>query len=128
VLRRRRWLSGRELLESGAPDVVWLHPEGRAMRVEDWPAPWSRALGVFLNGEEIVGRSPHGERVLDTRLVILLNAWWEELGWSAPGEPLGAGWSVVLDTSEPGTPAGTRVAAGGRVRVGGRSVVVLGRT
>jgi glycogen operon protein len=90
--------------------------------------PWARSVGVFLNGEEIVGRDATGGRVVGARLLVLLNAWWEDLGFTLPGEPLGGRWTTVLDTREETGDGGSAThAAGERVTVGGRSLLVLER-
>jgi glycogen operon protein len=127
VLRRRRWLTGRELSGSGAKDVVWLTPDGRELAESDWANRWARALGMFLNGDEIAGRDAGGRRVVDARLLLLLNAWWETVAFAVPGEPLGGGWRLVLDTNEPGAAART-FAAGERVPLAGRSLALLEAT
>jgi glycogen operon protein len=124
VLRRRHWLTGGESFGSGAPDAVWLTPDGRAMRDSDWQAPYARAVGVLLNGEEIRGRAPDGSRVVDSRLLVLLNAWWGELRFAPPD----GRWSLLLDTADPAAESGSRVYAGERIPVAGRAIVVLERT
>ncbi len=128
VLRRRHWLTGRETRGSGTPDVVWLTPAGTEMSTADWSSPFARALGVLLNGEEIAGRAADGSRVVDARLLVLLNAWWDELDFSLPGEPAAPAWSLLLDTADPEAAAGSRTYAGrGSAPVAGRALVVLER-
>jgi glycogen operon protein len=128
VFRRRRWLGGTESLGSGAPEVVWLTPAGAELTAADWENPFARALGVFLNGEEITERAVDGSRVADARFLVLLNAWWETLEFTLPGEPLGARWSRVLDTADPAAaPGSPAFGAGEQVPVVGRALVVLER-
>jgi isoamylase len=122
ALRRRRWLTGRETMGSGAPDVAWFRPDGAEMRLEDWRDPYARALGVFLNGDEIPGREADGRPIVDARFLILLNAWWEPLDFAVAGPPYGANWQRVLDTADPAVAAHP---VGDRVTVAGRSLVVL---
>jgi glycogen operon protein len=126
VFRRRRWLTGTELLGSGARDVVWLTPAATELTAADWRNPHTRALDVFLNGDEITGRAPDGTRVRDARFLVLANAWWESLDFTVPGEPLGARWRRVLDTADPAGGARDYV-AGAPVPVAGRALVVLER-
>jgi glycogen operon protein len=124
VLRRRRWLRGEERFGSGARDVVWLRPDGTELTPADWEQPWSRALGVFLNGEEIAGRAPNGRRIVDARFVVVVNAWWETLDATVPGEPLGRAWTLVLDTADADAVVRS-LAPGDRFHVGARSLVLL---
>src|SRR5205823_5158442 len=51
VFRRSRFLTGREVLGSGLPDVWWFRPDGRRMTQRDWQRGDAYTLGVFLNGE-----------------------------------------------------------------------------
>jgi glycogen operon protein len=122
VLRRRRWLLGSETMGSGAPDVVWLTPDGHDETSADWARPDARALALFLNGGEIAGRDADGSRVADSSFLLLLNAWWEPLPFVAPGPPLAERWTVALDTAA--SSSGT-FEAGARVTVEGRSLVLL---
>jgi isoamylase len=122
VLRRRRWLLGSETMGSGAPDVVWLTPDGHDETSADWARPDARALALFLNGGEIAGRDADGSRVADSSFLLLLNAWWESLPFLAPGPPLAERWTVALDTAA--SSSGT-FEAGERVTVEGRSLVLL---
>jgi glycogen operon protein len=124
VFRRRRWLSGRELLGSGAPDVVWLRPDGEPMTPADWENPLGRALAVFLNGEEITGRDARGGRVVDSRFLVCVNAWWEPLEFAVVGAPYAERWRTVLDTADPAAAPGSH-RAGERITVGGRALVLL---
>jgi isoamylase len=116
VLRQRHWPTG----------IRWLTPDARELQVSDWQAPYARALGVLLNGDEIQGRAADGSRVRDARLLVLLNAWWEDLGFALPD----GRWSLLLDSAEPGAAAGSRTYAltTDRVPVAGRALVVLERT
>ena len=50
VFRRMTFFEGKgELL----PDVWWMRPDGRRMTRRDWDNLESRAIGVFLNGDEL---------------------------------------------------------------------------
>src|SRR3954463_3793697 len=60
VFRRQHFLTGREVLGSGLPDVWWFRPDGRRMTQKDWNAPNAYTLGVFLNGREIPSRTADG--------------------------------------------------------------------
>ena len=53
VFRRTKFLEGTGSL---LPDVWWMRPDGRRMTRRDWDNTESRAIGVFLNGDELDAR------------------------------------------------------------------------
>lgn len=73
-----------------------------------------------------------GTLLVDDDFLVLVNAWWEPLGFVLAETRPEAGWHVEVDTFgpaalDPGTLAGPDVAgrAGDKLTVGPRSVVVL---
>ena len=69
--------------------------------------------------------SPDGTHVADASVLVLLNAWWEELDHTLPD----GSWSLLLDTADPDAAEGARTYEGGeRVPAAGRSLVVLERS
>ena len=50
VFRRTRFFDG---TGEQLPDVWWMRPDGRRMTRRDWDNTGSRAIGAFLNGEEL---------------------------------------------------------------------------
>ncbi|MFH5823071.1 glycogen debranching protein GlgX [Georgenia sp. AZ-5] len=126
VLRRRRFFAGSPQHggESELGDIEWLTPGGEHMSDEDWDLSYARSLMVFLNGQAIPEPGARGERIVDDDLLLLLNADARAIDFTLPGADFGARWEHVLDTSSRRA-AGRRFAAGARVRVEGRSVLVL---
>ncbi|HEX2044842.1 MAG TPA: hypothetical protein VHF23_04335, partial [Gaiellaceae bacterium] len=128
VFRRDEFLAGREAMGSGLPDVWWFRPDGRRMTRRDWQNGEARALGVFLNGEEIGRKTPEGERVLDDSFLLLLNAHHEPVTFTLPPRRFGARWAVELSTVEPERrDEGPSAAARDRAPVDARSLVLLRR-
>ncbi|MDX6317706.1 MAG: isoamylase, partial [Nocardioidaceae bacterium] len=74
VFRRTDFLDGSAARGSGLPDVWWFRPDGRRMGKRDWERGDAHSLGVFLNGQEIPTKTPHGEEVRDDTFILLLNA------------------------------------------------------
>src|SRR5579859_4657548 len=129
VFRRRRFFRGQPAGDGHLADIAWLTSSGREMADEDWGSP-GRALTVFLNGDAITEPGPHGERVRDDSFLVMLSADEQALGVTVPGSKYGERWVVVVDTAADGAvdPAGRpEVAAGDRVTLTGRSMVVLRR-
>jgi glycogen operon protein len=128
VFRRDEFLAGREAMGSGLPDVWWFRPDGRRMTRRDWQNGEARALGVFLNGEEIGRKTPEGERVLDDSFLLLLNAHHEPVTFTLPPRRFGVRWAVELSTVEPERrDEGPAAAARDQVPVEARSLVLLRR-
>src|SRR5205085_1281958 len=126
VFRRQRFLTGREVLGSGLPDVWWFRPDGRRMTQRDWQRGDAHALGVFLNGLEIPTRAPDGSPIEDDSFLLLFNAHYEPVSFSLPTRRFGARWTADLGTAE--LPAdGETFLARADVTVADRGMLVLRR-
>jgi isoamylase len=119
VFRRRRFLSGAEASELG-----WFTPAGTAMTAADWAKNGSRALAIYLDGSDDPDRSADGTPMIDDDFLVLVNAWWEHLGFTIPATRAGLTWQSAIDTHDPARPA-TSLRAGDHLTVGPRSIVVL---
>jgi len=126
VFRRSRFLTGREVLGSGLPDVWWFRPDGRRMTQRDWQRGDAYTLGVFLNGHEIPTRGPDGSPIVDDSFLLLFNAHYEPVTFALPTRRFGARWVVDLGTAE--SPAdGEEFPARAQVTVSDRGLLVLRR-
>jgi len=126
VFRRSRFLTGREQLGSGLPDVWWFRPDGRRMTRQDWQRADAHTLGVFLNGDEIPTRAADGERIQGDSFLLLFNAHYEPVTFSLPTRRFGPRWVVELGTAE--LPAdGESFASRAEVTVADRGLLVLRR-
>jgi len=122
VFRRASFFAGTGTV---LPDVWWMRPDGRRMTRRDWDNTESRAIGVFMNGEELDAETAHGEEVRDDSFLLLFNAHFEDIPFRLPARRFGTRWQAVLAT---GAWHGERLVPGGDVVVQSRSVVVLRRT
>jgi isoamylase len=125
VFRRATFLSGTETRGSGLPDVWWFRPDGRRMTQRDWQQLPGCTLGVFLNGDEIPSRGPHGEEIADDSFLLLFNASAEPVTFTLPTRRFGARWELVLATGED-VPDGS-LGARAEVAVQDRSLTLLRR-
>jgi isoamylase len=138
VFRRRRFFSGQPASamegaaglggeHAGLQDIVWLTPAGRQMTDGDWQTGYARSLAVFLNGDAITEPGPRGEAVRDQSFLLLFNANREPVTFTVPDRRFGPGWDVLVDTATaaPAPAPAVTVAAGGRVELTGRSIMVL---
>jgi glycogen operon protein len=99
VFRRRRWFQGRPIHGKEVVDIGWFTPEGVEMAEENWGEGFAKALGVFLNGQEIASPDARGEKVVDDSFYVLFNAHYEAMPFLLPNGPWGKEWMVELDTN-----------------------------
>jgi glycogen operon protein len=128
ALRRRRFLTGHPAPGAAHPDVVWFAPDGTEMQDQDWGHATS--VGLWLNGE-LAETDARGNPVVGPTVLVLVHPGDGDVDWTLPAGEWGESWQVRVDTTLPGSVAGgadgEQPAGGGRLRVGGRSVVVLER-
>ncbi len=121
VFRRTTFFEGKgELL----PDVWWMRPDGRRMTRRDWDNLESRAIGVFMNGDELHTETLRGEEVRDDSFLVLFNAFFEEISFRLPARRFGTRWELVLAT---GDWHGERLVSGAEVSIESRSLAVFRR-
>jgi isoamylase len=64
--------------------------------------------------------------MIDDDFLVLVNAWWEPLGFTLPATRPGAQWQAEIDSHDPAAPAqAAEHHAGDQVTVGPRSVAVF---
>jgi len=121
VFRRTRFFRG---TGTQLPDVWWMRRDGRRMTRRDWDDAGARAIGVFLNGDEIGALTPQGEQVRGDSFLLLFNAHYEDVSFRLPARRFGSRWIVELAT---GRADGDRLVPGAQVNVESRSLAVLRR-
>ena len=121
VFRRTKFFDGRG---EQLPDVWWMRPDGRRMTRKDWDNPDSRAIGVFLNGDELQAETRSGDEVRDDSFLLLFNAYFDDVTFRLPARRLGLRWKLELKT---GRFDADRTTPGSEVVVEARSLVVLRR-
>jgi isoamylase len=126
VFRRRFFLRGTSVDGSGLPDVWWFRPDGRRMTRRDWEDGGRRALGMFLNGDELHETTSRGEPIGDESFLLLFNAHYEPVTFQLPARRFGARWKLELSTADPHVDERS-FAAREPVEVESRSLVVLRR-
>jgi len=128
VFRRPAFLLGRGSAGSDLPDVWWMRTDGRRMTQRDWRSGDVRAIGVFLNGEEIPLSTSQGERVVDESFLLLFNGHDQAIEFKLPTKRFGTRWQFELSTAEPEVVGGSRsYVARAVVPVESRAIVVLRR-
>jgi glycogen operon protein len=121
VFRRTRFFEGKG---EQLPDVWWMRPDGRRMTRRDWENKESRAIGVFLNGDELKAETRRGEEVRDDSFLLLFNAHYEDVRFRLPARRFGTHWEQVLCT---GRCDCDRLVPGADVTVESRSIAIFRR-
>src|SRR5262249_42947091 len=121
VFRRRQFFRGTPAPGAARDDLDWYRPDGLAMTPQDWNAPFARAVMIAMSGA--TGGRPRP----DDPFLLMLNAWWEPLGFTLPQPLRGIDWRIEVDTSQPGA-AGRAIDASAGVTLDGRALVLLGGT
>ena len=92
----------------------------------DWADPNALAIAVYLDGSDDPDRAEDGALMVDDDFLVMVNAWWEPLGFTLPPTRPGAVWQAEIDSH---SPAATAEAAerreGDQVTVGPRSIAVF---
>ncbi len=126
VLRRTRFLHGREVSENGVKDITWFSPRGKEKTSAEWQNPLARCLGLMLNGHAGTYRTPDGQPADDDTLLIIMNAYHDVVPFTLPEVPGGSGWNRLLDTVDPSMDGqATHHPAAEPFEVPGRSLVLF---
>jgi glycogen operon protein len=122
VFRRQRFLAG----AAAATEIDWFTPAGTAMTGTDWSDPGALAVAIYLDGSDEPDRAADGSPLLDDDFLVLVNAWWQPLGFTIPATRAGTTWQTVIDTYDPArSAAAAPLHAGDQLTVNPRSVAVL---
>jgi glycogen operon protein len=125
VLRRRRWFHGRPI-RGELGDIGWHKPDGRKMAPRDWGTGFTRALGVFLNGDAIQSRDAHEQRIVDDDFYVMFNAGQAPCRFMLPGDLRNLDWARMMDTGgDPAFRIGEPFAAESGQELAGCSMVLL---
>ena len=127
ALRQRHHFVGAPTIDGGPKDLAWIHPEGREMAEQDWYDGELRVFGMFVSGDPLRSPGPHGEQQWDTSFLIWLNNGPDDAEITLPENQWVNHGEVVLST-DTGNTVGSPVAAGQRLTLQGRSVLVLRQT
>jgi isoamylase len=101
IFRRRKWFQGRAIHGSDVRDIVWYNPDGGEMTEKQWNDGLAKAIGIFLNGEEIQTPSAKGERIVDDNFFILFNAHDQPMTFTLPEMLQQWEWVTIVDTTKP---------------------------
>jgi glycogen operon protein len=131
VLRRRRYFEGIFAPGAEIKDLTWFKLNGTEVMDEDWSDSEARSLALRLAGEAIDEREPEGGAISDETLLVLLNAYHEDLVFMLP-EAGGDGpcrWERLMDTeaASPPAPSGVYCDVGATYSLAGRALALFRR-
>jgi glycogen operon protein len=126
ILRRMRFLHGRETSADGIKDITWYAPQGMEKTTEQWQDKLARCIGVLLNGQANPAIGRDGIAIADDLLLILMNSHSEAVDFILPTLPPGNAWVRVLDTTDPELAPGSQtLPMGATFPMAARSLVVF---
>jgi len=121
AFRRRRFLTGDD-----TSMLEWFSPAGSRMTGDNWADPDARAVAIYLDGSDAPDRGEDGMPLVDDDFLVLVNSWWESLGFVIPPTRRDAHWHEDIDSYDPAAAdAAPMHTAGDQITVGPRSVALL---
>jgi isoamylase len=125
VFCRRKWFQGKSVKGKGLSDIKWFQPNGKEMDNGLWQAKWAKSLGVYLNGMGIELRGVHGEAITDESFYLMFNAYHDVVEFQLPPGATNAKWIASINTAGESFSGNPLYSAGEKVKVEGRSVLVV---
>ncbi|HSA82327.1 MAG TPA: glycogen debranching enzyme GlgX, partial [Geminicoccaceae bacterium] len=126
VLRRARFLHGRETSPDGLKDITWLTPQGVEKTEAQWRDQAARCIGMLLNGKAGSYRSWDDRPEDDDVLLLVLNAYHDVVPFTLPPIAGGGGWRRLLDTTDAAlTDDPATYETGKPFSIPGRSLILL---
>ena len=123
VLRRRTFLTGRQIDEGGAKDLSWIRPDGREMTDQDWGDSQAHVLGMLLHGRATDEVDERGRPIFGHTILMLVNGGGRSRGFTLPRVEHETGaWRVLINTSQPGQ----RIVRGDAVNLVAHAFMLLG--
>ncbi len=129
-LHRRKFFQDREIRRKNGEfvrvikDITWINPDGNEVSDEAWTSPWSRAIGLLLNGKTLQVTDEDGNWVIDDSFLLLVNAADSGVEFNLPASPSGNPWCQVIDTENVDDPF-AEIWNGDKVIVGPRSFKLM---
>jgi glycogen operon protein len=125
VLHRARFFQGREIHGEEVRDIEFYRPDGRQMGDGEWSNGLVRCIGLLLNGQLMDEVDAQGNILRDDVLLLLFNAYHEEIAFCMPGVDGGPLWQPIMDTARAGGEPPQPLKPGEQYALAGRSLAVL---
>jgi len=102
ALRRRDFLTGKDVAGGQMKDVTWIRPDGEEMTDADWGDAENRTIGMLLLGRAADEVDSRGRAARGETLLLLLNAGARSRSYTLPRVTEPGVWQEVLNTARPG--------------------------
>ena len=119
MLRYSRFLNGDFNKAADTRDVTWITAEGQEYSESDWADTEHKHFGMLL---DIRGFVTEQETPEDSPLLILFNAYHEDVDFTLPAHTGGKTWRLLLDTNRPDLDKGENLAVGATFKLVSRSL------
>ncbi len=97
IFRRPKFFQGRKIRGKRVRDIMWFTPGGREMTDEEWNFSFVRCLAILLSGDTIDVHDTMGRPIRDDTFLLLLNAHYEPMEFTLPGQDI-VQWELLIDT------------------------------
>lgn len=124
VTHQRKYFKGRRIHGKQVRDIRWINTDGTDMTVNEWNTNFIRCMGMLLNGQIMSEIDLNGKYIHDDILLVIINAYWEKVGFTLPNDELSKSWEILIDTSKPEMPVNTENISG-IYDIPGRSLALL---
>ena len=124
VLRRRRFLEGKQVRGVASTDITWFDASGREMQDPDWHSPTAYVFGERLNGTMLNEFDSRGKAIIGKTLTVIYNASPADVSFIVPQVDHAQYWFPILDTAL-WSPVNKRIRGGESVTRLARSILVL---
>jgi isoamylase len=127
ALRRAKFFKGRRIQGADILDIMWFRHDGQLMSEADWHTSYTRALQLLISGLGLDDRDDEGKLVVDSDLLIVINAGHESIDFTMPSpEDDAPNWELLLDTNDDDA-ATESVPSCGQTHLEGRSLRLFHR-
>jgi glycogen operon protein len=101
VINRKEFFKGfRRVDGARINEILWLRPDGRAMKDSDWTDSERRCLGTLLEGRGIEDVDRQGNKLVGHTMLLLCNADHVDVEFQLPNRKDGIAWNLLVDTSQ----------------------------
>jgi len=101
VIRRKDFFKGYRRVEgSRVNEIIWLRPDGKAMKENDWTDFERRCIGIVIEGRGIEETDQFGRPLIGHTMLLLCNSDHVDMDFQLPNRKDGQAWNLLVDTSQ----------------------------
>ncbi|HEY9720204.1 MAG TPA: glycogen debranching protein GlgX [Trichormus sp.] len=101
VIHRKDFFKGYRRVEgSRVNEIIWLRPDGKAMKETDWVDSERRTFGIVIEGRGIEETDHFGRTLIGHTMLLLCNSDHRDFDFQLPNRKDGQAWNLLVDTSQ----------------------------